>query len=308
MVEGRRDEIDAAFFIHTYERRFTLAELLVVDGHALAFRAFFGFPSIHFSPEGEPVNAVQGFGSMLVSTIRKYDPDMISVIFDAPGKSFRNELFPEYKAHRPSVPEELTSQFPLIHEFLSCMGVPCVIVESVEGDDVLATLSLARVARGDSVRILSPDKDLCQLLTEQNISILKYDGRTGNYEEMDGCSFVSKFGFRPEYFKDYLALIGDRADNIPGVKGIGKKTASALIREFGDLQMIYNNLDLIKPVVRRKLEAEKDIAYLSRDLVTLVEDVVLPEKVLATCCIDPDLLYDFCSSKGLEYLFNRCMG
>jgi len=290
------------------ERRHTLADLLLVDGHALAFRAFFGFPNLYFTPEGAPVNAVQGFGSMLVNTIRTFDPDMVGVVFDAPGKSFRSDLFPEYKAQRPPVPGELTSQFPLMQEFLIYMGIPTVAVDEVEGDDVLASISVSRIANGDRVTILSPDKDLCQLLSSDGISLMKYDGRSGSFTRLTRERFCSDYGFSPESFCDYLALMGDSCDNVPGVKGIGKKTASTLVGEFGCLENIYDNLASLKPAARRKLEAGKDVAFLSRDLVTLKTDVALPDRLLASCCIDPDSLFEFCSSTGLGSLYSRCMG
>lgn len=285
-----------------------MAELLLVDGHALAFRAFYGFPSRYFSPSGEPVNAVQGFGSMLVNTIRAFDPEGISVVFDAPGKCFRNDIYPEYKANRPPVPPELKSQFPLMERFLKHIGIPSVSVDDVEGDDVLASIALASAGTGISVNILSPDKDLCQLLETENIALLKYDGRSGTYSSITGESFSSDFGFEPRCFRDYLALMGDRCDNVPGVAGIGKKTASDLVRDLGCLEDIYDNIGLLRSSVRKKLEAQRDMAFLSRDLVTLRTDVTLPERFFDRCCIDHDPLYDFCSTSGLQNLYHRCMG
>jgi len=216
-----------------------LAEIILIDGNYFTFRAFYGFSNFPSQDEEHPVNAVYGFGSFLIDALSFFDPQGVAVIFDAPGHSFRKAIFKDYKAHRPSPPVELTGQFPLIEEFLDCLGIPHFSMEGVEGDDLIASLALDLAGQGQEVGMISADKDLFQLLANERLTLFRPGkGLAGNYEKVDRDSFTGKFGFSPVHHVDYLALVGDRADNVPGVRGIGHRGASRLVSEHGAIENI----------------------------------------------------------------------
>lgn len=252
--------------------------IFLVDGSSYIFRAYHALPPLTRKSDGLPVGAVAGFCNMMWKLLQDADnsaidavPSHLAVIFDAKGDSFRNDLYPDYKAHRPSAPEDLVPQFALIREAVSAFNISHVELEGFEADDIIATYTDQAIAAGYQVTIISSDKDLMQLVTDQVVMVdTMKDKRIGPDE------VVEKFGVAPDKVIDVQALAGDSVDNVPGVPGIGVKTAAQLIGEFGDLDSLLAGADGIKQKKRREnLLTFADQARISRDLVTLKRDVEL---------------------------------
>ncbi|GAB4375317.1 MAG: DNA polymerase I [Kiloniellaceae bacterium] len=242
--------------------------LYLVDGSGYIFRAYFAIPPRNTST-GIPTNATFGFTNMLVKLLRDSDADAIAVIFDASGRSFRNDIYPEYKAHRPEPPEDLIPQFAAIREATRAFNLPCIEMEGYEADDLIATYARLAKEAGIEVTIVSSDKDLMQLV-DGGIAMLDpmKDKIIGRDE------VVEKFGVQPEKVIDVQALAGDSTDNVPGVPGIGIKTAAQLIEEYGDLETLLARAGEIKqPKRREKLQKNAKLARISKQLVTLAQDV-----------------------------------
>ncbi|MEO3427669.1 DNA polymerase I [Pelagibius sp. CAU 1746] len=238
--------------------------LYLVDGSGYIFRAYFAIPPRNTS-DGTPTNATFGFTNMLVKLLRDSDADAIAVIFDKSGKTFRNEIYPEYKAHRPEPPEDLIPQFAAIREATRAFNLPCIELQNYEADDLIATY--ARLAReaGIEVTVVSSDKDLMQLVDGGIAMLDPMKDRKIGYDEVK-----EKFGVTPDKVVDVQALAGDSTDNVPGVPGIGVKTAAQLIEEYGDLESLLARAGEIKqPKRREKLIENAELARISKQLVTL---------------------------------------
>lgn len=246
------------------------APLILIDGSSWLFRAFHALPPLT-SAEGEPTGAVFGFFNMLRRLNKDYAPERICVVFDPPGDTFRNAWYPEYKANRGDTPEDLKSQFPRIRELLGAMAMPVVTVDGVEADDVIGTLTAQARAADLDVLIVSSDKDLAQLVAP-DVHLLD----TMKNRRMDAGGVVEKFGVRPEQIIDYLTLIGDTSDNIPGVPGVGPKTAAKWLAEYQTLDALLADADNIKGKIGERLREAMGHLPLSKKLVTLVCDVALP--------------------------------
>ena len=241
-----------------------------MDAANCVYRAFFALPPLR-APDGFPTNAVLGFTNMLRKVLREEAPDRVAVVFDAPGGTFRDELYADYKATRDAQPEDLTSQFPVVREIVEAMGLPVLEVPGVEADDVIATL-VRRAPPATRVTILSTDKDLMQLVSDrvELLDTMK-DRRYGPAE------VEARFGVPPPQVLDLRALVGDASDNIPGVRGIGEKGAAQLLREWGSLDALLAHAGELKSrKAREALEAQADQARLSRELARLRDDVELP--------------------------------
>ncbi len=240
----------------------------LVDGSGFIFRAFHALPPMT-RPDGTPVNAVYGFVTMLMKLLSETDADHIAVIFDAKRENFRNEIYPEYKAHRPPPPEELIPQFSLIHEAVEAFSLPSIRMEGYEADDLIATYARQAEAAGADVTIVSSDKDLMQLVSDK---VTMLDAMKN--KEIGPEQVVEKFGLGPEKVVDIQALAGDSTDNVPGVPGIGVKTAAQLIEEYGDLDTLLARAEEIKqPKRRQNLLENAEMARISRELVRLKDDV-----------------------------------
>ncbi|MCT8846492.1 DNA polymerase I [Glaesserella parasuis] len=250
--------------------------LVLVDGSSYLYRAFHAFPPLT-NKQGEPTGAMYGVLNMLKSLIAQVEPSNIAVVFDAKGKTFRDELFEQYKSHRPPMPDELRSQIQPLHAIIKALGIPLLSIEGVEADDVIGTLAVQASQAGKHVLISTGDKDMAQLVNDHIMLI-----NTMNNTLLDREGVIEKYGIPPELIIDYLALLGDSSDNIPGVKGVGEKTAIALLQGIGSMQAIYANLDKVAELSFRgaktfapKLEAEKETADLSYLLATIKTDVAL---------------------------------
>jgi len=236
--------------------------LFLIDGSSYIYRAFFALPRLANS-KGFPTNAIYGFTNMLLKVLREYNPELIAVAFDAPGPTFRHEAFAEYKANRPVMPEELRAQIPYIKEITKALGIPILEKEGFEADDLIGTL--AKKWDQGEVIIISGDKDLLQLISPQ---VTMYDPmKNKKYQSREVEEY---FGVPPERVTDLMGLCGDTSDNIPGIPGIGKKTAAELIRRFGSIEELMNNLEKVEnPKVRANLKNYAPQALLSKELATL---------------------------------------
>ena len=277
----------------------TQRQLCLVDGSGFIFRAFHGLPMMN-RPDGTPVNAVYGFTTMLMKLLLDNKCSHLAVIFDAGRETFRNKIYPEYKAHRPDPPEELIPQFGLIRDTVKAFGVPSIEIPGYEADDLIATYAKLAADEGVEVVIWSSDKDLMQLVRDGVSMMDPLKNRAIGPAEV-----FEKFGVTPDKVIDVQSLAGDPTDNVPGVPGIGVKTAAALLEEYGDLDTLLARAGEIKQPKRREvLLNHADDARISRELVRLREDVPVTEawSDFATRAPDPAALAKFIEEQGFRSL------
>lgn len=263
--------------------------LLLVDAYALLYRAFHALPPLR-NALGEPTGAVYGFIKTLRKYIADYQPTHWAIVFDLGAPAARLRQLPTYKAQRPPTPKDLENQLPLLRDWLAASRIPIVEREGEEADDLIATLADHAAARGVCCLIASGDKDFAQLVTDQ-VRLLKPIAK-GKPEEaalMDADAVRARYGVAPQQMADYLALLGDASDNIPGVAGVGPKTASALLQKFGSLENLLRNLPKIEnPALRDKLGAHADLLRRNQTLVTLRRDLPLDISLDALKLAPPD--------------------
>ncbi|PPC91622.1 MAG: DNA polymerase I [Methylobacter sp.] len=248
----------------------TPKRLILVDGSSFLFRAYHAIPPLT-GPQGLPTNAIHGVTSMLRKLIAEYHSDFITVVFDAPGKTFRNDLYDQYKAHRPPMPDDLRVQIEPLHNVIRAMGLPLIIEANIEADDVLGVLALHAVEQGYQVIISTGDKDMAQLVNEH---IILENTMTNTRLDIQGV--IEKFGVRPDQIIDYLALIGDTVDNIPGVPKVGPKTAAKWLQDYQTLDNLIAHADAIKGKIGDNLRASLGQLPLSKQLTTIRCDLELP--------------------------------
>ncbi|MFW2440024.1 MAG: DNA polymerase I [Arenicellales bacterium] len=249
------------------------APIILVDGSSYLYRAFHAMPGLNNS-EGQPTGAIYGVINMTRSLLKQYQPEYIAMVFDAKGKTFRNDLYQEYKANRPPMPDEMRSQVPFLYEIIEAMGLPLLVIEGVEADDVIGTLASQAVANSADVLISTGDKDMAQLVNQHVTLVNTMDNRV---TDIDGVK--TRFGVPADKFIDYLTLVGDTADNIPGVPKVGPKTAVKLLEEFGDLDTLMQRADEVKGKLGENLRDSLEFLPLSRDLVTIRCQLDLPLKL-----------------------------
>lgn len=273
--------------------------LILVDGSSYLYRAYHAFPPLTNSA-GEPTGAMYGVLNMLKSLLTQYNPSHVAVVFDAKGKTFRDELFEHYKSHRPPMPDDLRAQTAPLHEMVKAMGLPLLAVSGVEADDVIGTLALQAEKEGRSVLISTGDKDMAQLVTPNITLINTMTNTILGPEEVE-----QKYGVPPALIIDFLAMMGDSSDNIPGVPGVGEKTAQALLQGLGGMRSIYDNLDKVAELSFRgaktmaaKLEQNREVAFLSYQLATIKTDVELELTCSELTVAEPDVA-------ALQELFGR---
>ncbi|HFZ1795422.1 TPA: DNA polymerase I [Serratia marcescens] len=278
--------------------------LILVDGSSYLYRAYHAFPPLTNSA-GEPTGAMYGVLNMLRSLLLQYQPSHVAVVFDAKGKTFRDELFAEYKSHRPPMPDDLRAQIEPLHNMVKAMGLPLLVTPGVEADDVIGTLALEAEKAGHAVLISTGDKDMAQLVTP-NVTLIN----TMNNTILGPQEVCDKYGIPPELIIDFLALMGDSSDNIPGVPGVGEKTAQALLQGIGGLDALYGNLESIATLSFRgaktmaaKLEQNKEVAYLSYKLATIKTDVELDLTCAELKVSEPDV--DTLQQLFKQYEFKR---
>jgi DNA polymerase-1 len=243
--------------------------LILVDGSSYLYRAFHALPSLSNS-KGQPTGAVYGVVNMLRKLLHQYQPQLIAVVFDAKGETFRDEIYPEYKANRPPMPDELSSQIEPLHNIIRAMGIPLLMVEGVEADDVIGTLASQASQQGMDTLISTGDKDMAQLV-DKHVTLVN----TMTDTRMDPEGVQEKFGITPEQIIDYLALVGDSVDNIPGVPKVGPKTAVKWLSEYGSMQQVIEHAKDIKGKVGENLRNSLDQLPLSYQLATIKCDLDL---------------------------------
>jgi DNA polymerase-1 len=246
---------------------------LIIDGSNFLFRAYHALPPLT-TRSGRPTGAIRGVITMFQKLLDSFDPAFVAVTFDAKSKSFRSDIYADYKAHRPPMPDDLREQIAPLMDVVDLMGLPRLIIDGIEADDVIATLAVEAKEKGFNVIIASSDKDLAQLVDDQ---IKMYDGMKNQMIDREGV--FEKHGVYPESIRDYLTLMGDKADNIPGVEGVGPKTAAKWITEYQTLEGILANAEQIKGKVGERLRNSFEQIELSKKLTTLVMDAELPYKV-----------------------------
>ncbi|MFV1950436.1 MAG: DNA polymerase I [Nitrospinota bacterium] len=263
----------------TYKKR-----LYLIDGSSYIYRAFFAIRQYLSNSKGLPTNAIYGFAVMLLKILREQGPDYLAIVFDAKGKTFREEEYAGYKAHRPSMPDDLVPQIPYIHELVKAFNIPVLQIEGYEADDIIGTIAKRAEKEGYQVTIVSGDKDLMQLISPNVKMLDTLKNRLFGEKEV-----IEKFGVEPKRVVEVMALAGDTSDNIPGVPGIGPKTATALIKRFEDVEtLLYNAEKVDSARIKEKLLRYKDQARLSRKLCTLVTDM------------DIDINIDDLKKKGIK--------
>lgn len=250
--------------------------LILIDGHALAYRAYFGMPATFSTRQGEPTHAVYGFTNMLLAVWHEYNPDYFIVTFDK-GDTFRHKMFDEYKATREKMPDDLATQIERIEQLVRVFNMPVFAKDGYEADDLLGTLAAQAAAQNIEAYIVTGDRDAFQLVAP-NIKVVISGKKFADREVYDEERVQTRYGVTPQQLIDMKALVGDTSDNIPGVKGIGEKGAAKLIQTYGTLEAIYDNLDNLTKGTRTKLTENRDNAFLSRDLgriITNVPDIAL---------------------------------
>ena len=274
--------------------------LILVDGSSYLFRAYHSPPHLTNS-RGEATGAIYGVVNMLKSLLRQYQPSQMAVVFDAKGPTFRNEMYSEYKAHRPPMPDDLRSQIEPLHQIIRAMGLPLLCISGVEADDVIGTLARQASEQGRPTLISTGDKDMAQLVDE-HVTLIN----TMTNTVLDRQGVTEKFGIGPELIIDYLALMGDKVDNIPGLPGVGEKTATALLQGLGSIADIYQQLDKVSSLSFRgaktmaaKLEEFRQQLTLSYQLATIKTDVELP------CTLD-ELSIKAADNAQLAELYTTC--
>jgi len=259
-------------------------KLYLIDGSSYIFRAFYGIRQMLTNSAGLPTNALYGFTTMLSRVVRDEAPDYLAVVFDSKAKTFRHDLYPDYKANRDIPPEELAQQFPYFEPLVEAFNIATLRQDGFEADDIIGTMAKKGEAAGMAVTIVSGDKDMMQLITP-HVHMLD----TMKDKRFEKAEVIEKFGVPPEQVIEVMGLMGDSSDHIPGVKGVGPKTATELIQKYGSIEELYKNIDDIeKAKLKEKLETDKDNALLSRQLVTIDTEMKLDCKVEDLKVKEPD--------------------
>src|SRR5512136_755361 len=252
-------------------------KLVLIDGHSLAYRAFFALPPDLKTRSGELINAVYGFASMLLAVWRDEKPDYVAVAFDV-GKTFRDDMYADYKATRAKMPDELAPQLDRIQQVVKAFNLPVVTAEGFEADDILGTLATRAAGEGLDTLIVTGDTDAFQLIGP-DVRVLTSQRKSSETKIYDPAAIRERYGLEPHQLIDYKALVGDTSDNVPGVKGVGEKTATQLLQQFGSVEGIYKHLDEITAKrAHTSLEEGRESAALSKKLITIKTDVPLKVK------------------------------
>jgi 5'-3' exonuclease len=249
----------------------TPARLFLVDGSSNLYRAFHALPRLSNS-RGQPTHAVLGFTTMLLKLLREEEPEALAVALDGPGPTVRHQLFAEYKANRPPMPDDLAQQIPYVHRVLQAMRVPLLMIAGEEADDILASAAVRGAAEGYRVVLVSGDKDLLQLVGDAIVVRDTMKGKTWG-----PAAVAERYGVSPGQFPDLLALMGDSIDNIPGIPGVGDKTARDLLQRFGSVEaLLERGAEIASPKLREAVRAHAERVQLSKRLATIRTDLPLP--------------------------------
>ena len=246
--------------------------IVLIDGFSVAFRAFYALPETLVTSTGIPTNVIHGFLSMINKVINEHKPKQIIITWDLPGKTFRNEIYKDYKANRSPAPDNFNTQIPLLHELIESFNIPQVSVEGYEADDVLGSLSNLFNKDNKNVLIVTGDRDIFQLISKKT-NVLYTKRGISETDKVDEKFFKNKFGISPSQYIEYLALKGDPSDNIPGLPGVGEKTAISLLQDYESIEKIYKNLDKLTPKLKETFEVNKELLNTSKQLATIKTDL-----------------------------------
>ena len=290
-----------------------MAKLMLIDGNSLVYRAFFALPTDMATASGQVTNAVYGFTAMLIYLLKDQQPDRIVVAFDRPEPTFRHELTPTYKAQRESAPDILRQQMGLVREVLEVLTIPVLDKAGFEADDIIATLATRGRDRGDDVVIVTGDRDSYQLVEDPYVKVLYNKRGVSDYAFYDEAGIKQRTGVEPRDYVQYAALRGDNSDNLPGVPGVGEKTAAKLINERGGIDGIYASLDDFTPKLRENLSAHESNVRNNVEMMELVRDLELPPEIdsLVQGEIDRDeltKLFEFLEFRTLQERLSEVLG
>lgn len=284
-----------------------MAKLLLLDGNSLAYRAFFALPTDMATSSGQVTNAVFGFTSMLVNLLKDHRPDAMAVAFDRPEPTFRHQVVADYKAGRAEAPDILRQQMGLVRKVVEALHIPVVEQAGFEADDVIATMATAGRDRGDDVIIVTGDRDTYQLVEDPHVKVLYNRRGVSDYALYDEAGIKERTGVAPSQYVTYAALRGDPSDNLPGVAGVGEKTAARLVNDYSDLDGIYDHLGDLTPKLRQSLEASEDQARHNAEVIPLVRDLTLDvdEEELKVGGWDPEEVHQLFGFLEFRSLWER---
>ena len=290
-----------------------MAKLMLIDGNSLVYRAFFALPTDMATASGQVTNAVYGFTSMLIYLLREHEPDRIVVAFDRPEPTFRHGLTPTYKAQRESAPDILRQQMGLVREVLDVLAMPVLDKAGYEADDIIATLATQGRDVGEDVIIVTGDRDSYQLVEDPHVKVLYNKRGVSDYAFYDEAGIKERTGVAPSDYVQYAALRGDNSDNLPGVPGVGEKTAAKLINERGGIDGIYASLDEFTPKLRENLSAHEADVRNNVEMMALVRDLELPSAIddLVMGEIDQhelSRLFEFLEFRSLQERLSEVLG
>ena len=274
---------------------------VILDGSSLMYRAFYALPPLTDS-QGEPTNAIFGFSNMLTKLLGDLEPDSLVLAFDKGRKTFRTERYQEYKGTRDKTPEELLAQIPLLHEFAAAFGISFIEKERYEADDIIGTLAVKAAAKGHDVMIVTGDRDALQLV-RPNLRVMLTKKGISELKAYDEETFKEEYGFSPIHLIDLKGLMGDTSDNIPGVPGVGPKTATKLLLAYGTLENVLDHIDEVAgKKLKERLTENRDQAILSKELATIELQVPGLELELDRYTIAPDhsRMQQFCDRYELR--------
>lgn len=285
-----------------------MQHLVLVDGHHLMYRAYWAIPRTLKKRDGEQVNTVFGVASMLLNILRQEEPDAMLLCFDAGEDTFRHREHAEYKEGRAETPDDFYAQIPRVQELLAAFSLPHCSDPQYEADDLLCAYARAGERLGARVTIVTGDRDALQLATQQTRIAIPHKGYQQT-EYLGPAEILAKYGVRPDQVPDYKGLTGDASDNLPGVKGIGPKTAAELLQKYATLEGIYAHLPEIRSNVRDKLEAEREQAFFCRRMAVLVNDIPLPISIpsIALCDVLAKPLLNFFRAMEFTMLERRLL-
>ena len=290
-----------------------MAKVMLIDGNSLAYRAFFALPTDMATASGQITNAVFGFTSMLINLWRDHDPDQIVVAFDRPEPTFRHTMVPSYKGTRDAAPDILRQQMGLVREVLDALAIPMVDAAGYEADDVIATLATAGRDRGDDVIVVTGDRDTYQLVEDPQVKVLYNMRGVSDYKLYDEAGILERTGVLPADYVEYAALRGDTSDNLPGVPGVGAKTAAKLVNQRGGLDGIFASLEELTPKLRENLAAAEDQVRTNAEVMLLLRDVPLAAGLDELVAGDVDVeavrkLFDFLEFRTLHSRLAEVLG
>ncbi len=280
--------------------------VILIDGFSVAFRAFYALPETLITSQGTPTNLIHGFLSMINKVINEYKSEQMIVTWDLPGKTFRNDIYKEYKANRSPAPDNFKVQIPLLHDLLDSFNIPQVSEAGYEADDVLGSLAKKYNEKGEEVLIVTGDRDTFQLISKKT-KILYTKRGISEIDIVDEKFFNNKFGFKTEQYVEYLALKGDPSDNIPGVAGVGEKTATSLLKKYKTIDGIYKNLNDLTPKIKNSFKENKEQLKISKELATIRTDlkIKIPNVKLQDTAYFSDELLEASQDKVRELELNK---